>query len=126
MAAQFRRDLASTREIVLQAGRSLRRPRLVGAPVTGNALPPSPAVPHKRFGYELGAVAVVALRRVAGGLRRAIAGSAALTFVTLGGLLLLFPKVMSIVLAAGAFWLALGFGLYAFERRQSRKGEDGD
>ena len=81
---------------------------------------------HKRSGYELGAVAVVALRRVAGGLRRAIAGTAALLFLVLGALLLLFPRVMSIVLAAGTFWLALGFGVYAFGRRRARGRDDGD
>lgn len=44
----------------------------------------------------------------------------------LGVLLLAFPKVMSVTLAAGAFWLALGLTLYASERRRSRQGEDGD
>src|SRR5207244_1087064 len=74
-AAQFRHDLASSREIVLQPRRLSLPPRLVGAP--GEPEPPDPA--HKRSGYELGAVAVVALRRVAGALRRAIAARAALT-----------------------------------------------
>ena len=130
LAAQFRRDLAWSREIVLRTGGRISRPRLVGAPTAADALhPPRPAgpvVPHKRSGYELGTVAVVALRRVAGGVRRAIAGTAALTFVTLGALLLAFPKVMSVALAVGAFWLALGLTLYAFERRRSQQGEDGD
>lgn len=120
LAAQFRRDLASAREIVLRP-RRIRRPALVGTP----AVPDQPAGPaHKRSRYELSAVAVVALRRVAGGVRRAIAGTAALTFTVLGGLLLLFPKVMSVVLAAGAFWLALGFGLYGFQRRRAREADD--
>ncbi|OLC67792.1 MAG: hypothetical protein AUH78_27520 [Gemmatimonadetes bacterium 13_1_40CM_4_69_8] len=120
LAAQFRRDLASSREVVLQP-RRLRLPaRLVGAP----AVPPAEAVPpapHKRSGYELGAVAVVALRRVAGGARRAIAWTAVGTCIGLGTLLLAFPHVMSITLAAGAFWLALVFGLFALERRRSRE-----
>src|SRR5207245_3250246 len=74
LANQFRRDLASSREIVLQARRRLP-PRLVDAPATESG--PAGDVPHKRSGYELGAVAVVALRRVAGGLRRAIASTPA-------------------------------------------------
>ncbi len=123
LASQFRRDMASSREIVLQARRPRLPPRLVGAPATPPQ--PGPGTPHKRSGYELGAMAVVALRRVAGGLRRAIAGTAALTFIALGGLLLAFPKVMGVLLAAGAFWLALAFGLYAFERRRARDGDDG-
>ena len=44
--------------------------------------------------------------------------------VTLGGLLLLFPHVMSIILATAAFAIALGFGLYAFERRRARDEAD--
>ena len=84
-----------------------------------------PGTRHKRSGYELGAVAVVALRRVAGGLRRAIATTAALALAGLGALLLAFPRVMSIVLAAGTFWLAVGFGLYALEQRRTRESDDG-
>ncbi len=126
LAAQFRRDLASSREVVLQP-RRLRLPaRLVGAP----AVPPAeviPPAPHKRSGYELGAVAVVALRRVAGGARRAIAWTAVGVCVGAGSLLLAFPRVMSVTLAAGAFWLALVFGLFALERRRSRgEAADGD
>src|SRR5206468_2247611 len=76
-----------------------------------------PEQPHKRSGYELGAVAVVTVRRVAGGLRRAITSTAALVFAGMGGLLLAFPRVMAIVLATGAFSLALAFAVYTFERR---------
>src|SRR5207247_265985 len=65
-----------------------------------------------------------ARRRVAGGLRRAIAWTAALTCAGVGALLLLFPRVTSIVLAAGTFWLAATFGLYALERRRARDYDD--
>jgi len=122
LAQQFLRDLASSQEIVLRAGRRFLPPRLVGAPATTPSLVLEQ--PHKRSGYELGAVAVVTLRRVAGGLRRTISATAALTFVTLGGLLLVFPRVMSIVLAAGAFAIALGLGLYASERRRRASDDD--
>ncbi len=126
LTAQFRRDLASSHEIVLQPRRVPLPPRLVGAPALGGGGAPEPSeAPHKRSGYELSAIAVVALRRVAGGLRRAIAATAALTFLTLGGLLLAFPRVMSIVLATGAFVLALGIGVYAVERRRSQETDDG-
>jgi len=125
LAAQFRRDLAASREIVLRARRVPLPPRLVGAPATGRGdAAVRPGTRHKRSGYELGAVAVVALRRVAGGLRRAIAVTAALTLAGVGGLLLAFPRIMSIVLAAGTFWLAIGFGLYALERRRTREPDD--
>src|SRR2546425_7282585 len=59
LARQFRRDLASSREIVLQP----RRMRLPARLAAGTA-PDEGDTPHKRSGYELGAVAVVALRRV--------------------------------------------------------------
>src|SRR5439155_325240 len=100
LAEQFRRDLGSSREIALQARRLRLPPRLVGASAT--ALSHAADAEHKRSGYELGAVAVVALRRVAGGLRRAIAATGALTFAGVGSLLLLFPKVTSVALATGA------------------------
>jgi len=122
LAQQFLRDLASSREIALQPGRRFLPARLVGAAATAPSLVPEQ--PHKRSGYELGAVAVVTLRRVAGGLRRTIAATAGLTFLTLGGLLLVFPHVMSIVLATAAFAIALGLGLYAFERRRARDEAD--
>jgi len=121
LTAQFRRDLTTSREVVLQPRRRNLPPRLVGQ-VSGE----KPVARRKRSGYELGAVAVVALRRVAGGLRRAIAVTAALTFLLVGVLLILFPRVMSVVLAAGTFWLALGFAVYAFGRRRARGRDDGD
>src|SRR5438132_6673472 len=124
LAHQFLRDLGSSREMVAQARRRFLPPRLVGTPA-GAAPPAAPTYPHKRSGYELGAVTVVALRRVAGGLRRTIAATAALAFSALGGLLLAFPRVMSILLAGGAFVVALGLGVYAMERRRSQDADDG-
>ena len=123
LAQQFLRDLASSREIVLQARRRFLPARLVGAPAT--AASPVPEQRHKRSGYELGAVAVVTLRRVAGGLRRAITSAATLACAGVGLLLVVFPRVMAMVLAAGAFSLALAFGLYTFERRRTRDAGDG-
>src|SRR3989442_3089343 len=69
LAQQFLRDLATSREIVLQSRRRFLPARLVGAPATAPSSVPEQ--PHKRSRYELGAVAVVTVRRVAGGLRRA-------------------------------------------------------
>jgi cardiolipin synthase len=123
LADQFRRDLAGSREIVLAARRLPLPPRLVDAPPSG---PPAPLAPaHRRSGHELGAVAVVALRRAAGGLRRAVASTAALALVGVGALLLAFPRIMELLLVTGTFGLALAFALYAFERRRSREADDG-
>src|SRR5438094_7351162 len=66
LAAQFRRDLASSREIVLEPRRLRLPPRLVGTPAAADALMQDTDAAHKRSGYELGTVAAVALRRVAG------------------------------------------------------------
>jgi cardiolipin synthase A/B len=118
LAAQFRRDLAKSREIVLEPRRLKLPARLVPTEL------PAPAQTHKRSGYEMGAMAVVALRRVAGGLRRAIAWTAASACASLGLLLLAFPRVMSITLAAGAFGLGAGFALFALERRRTRGAPD--
>jgi cardiolipin synthase len=120
LARQFRHDIASSQEIVLQPRRMRLPPRL-----TAESGPDEGDVPHKRSGYELGAVAVVALRRVAGGLRRALVATAALGCAVMGSLLLVFPRIMGIVLAAGAFTLALAFGVYALERRRARDSDDG-
>jgi cardiolipin synthase len=120
LAAQFRRDLALSNEIVLRPRMGPLPDRLVADPDA----PPVPRAPRRRSRYELSVTAVVALRRVAGGLRRAIATTAAVTLLAVGVLLLAFPRVMSAVVAAGALWLALGFSLYAFQRRRGSETED--
>jgi cardiolipin synthase len=125
LAAQFRRDLAHSNEIVLRPRTRLRPSRLVGTP-TDPARPPPARVPLRhRSRYELSVAAVVALRRVAGGLRRTMAATATVTLVTIGALLLIFPRVMGIVAAAVALWLALGFGLYWFQQRHSPEADGG-
>jgi cardiolipin synthase len=121
LAAQFRKDLQYSREVVLQPRRRMLPARIVGAAQEGVA-----TTRHKRSGYELGAVAVVALRRVAGGLRRTLAGAAAAFLLVVGLLLIVFPRVMGAVLAVVAFWLALGVGVYAFGKRRARERDDGD
>ena len=133
LAAQFRRDLQRSREVVLRPRHRMLPARLVGTshedlhePAGADAPPAGSGRPRIRSGYQIGAVAVVALRRVAGGLRRAIAGTAALLLLLVGALLLVFPRLMGVVLAALAFWLSLGFGVYAFGRRRARGRDDGD
>jgi cardiolipin synthase len=131
LAAQFRRDLRMSYEIVLRPRRRMFPARLVDTPgedrETGaEAPPPQASARHKRSRYELGAVAVVALRRVAGGLRRALAGSVALLFLVISGLLLVFPRIMAAVIATIGFGLALVFSVYAFGKRRARGREDAD
>ena len=125
LANQFRRDLHSATEVLLRPRRPMLPPQLVHEPVVA-PVPGTPLPLHKRSGYELGAVAVVALRRVAGGLRRSLAATAALTCVTLGVLQLLFPHVMGAILAVGCFWLALGFGAYSLRKRHAGGPDDAE
>jgi cardiolipin synthase len=122
LGAQFLRDLTSSREIVLKARRRPLPARLVGAPSTEAPLAPAPA--HLRSGYEMGAAAVVTLRRLLGGARRSVAGAATFILVVAAGLLLTFPQVMSVVMATAALVLALGTGLYALERRRALEADD--
>ncbi len=119
LAAQFRRDLGSSVEIVLSPRRFLP-PRLVGTPGTAPAAAPR----RPRSGYGLGTAAAVTLHRLAGGLRRALAGTVALTFGAIGASLLLFPHVMSLLLAAAAFLVAGAAGWYAVVRRRRRAGAE--
>src|SRR2546427_13096292 len=51
LAAQFRHDLASSREIVLEPRRLRLPPRLVGTPAT-TAAESEPDAAHQRSGYE--------------------------------------------------------------------------
>lgn len=121
LAGQFRRDLTQSREIVLQARRRLPLPpRLVGAP----AAAPVVAPPHKRSRRELQAAAAVALVQVAGGARRMLAGAAAIVFALGGMLLILFPTVMSVALAAGAFGTSVALAGYALARRRRQRQAD--
>ncbi len=114
LAAQFRRDAGRSREIVRRP-RPLRLPaKLVGAPA------PAPAGPHRPSRRERSVAAVVALRQVAGGLRRALLASAASTLAALGLLLVAFPRTMTGVLAAGAFAVAFALAWYAVARRRGR------
>jgi cardiolipin synthase len=119
---QFLRDLSSSREIVLKARRRPLPARLVGAPAMETPAPPAPA--HWRSGYEVGATAVVTLRRLLGGARRSLAGAATVLLVLAAGLLLTFPRVMSGVMATAALVLAIGTGLYALERRRALEADD--
>ncbi len=129
LATEFLRDMAHSREIVLLARRRLPRlpPRLVDTPAVGEQVvaptAPLPA-PHKRSLRERQAAAAVALMQAAGGARRMLAGAVASVLAVIGVLLILFPLVMSVVLAAGALVTSLGFAGYALARRRRRRDSD--
>ncbi len=120
LAAQFRHDTAQSREIVLRERRRLPA-QLIQAP--GLPAPPTP-MPHKRSRRELQAAAAIALVQVAGGARRMVAGAAAATLAVLGGLLLVFPTAMGVVLATAALATSLTLAVYALARRRTRRRTD--
>ena len=62
--------------------------------------------------------------QVAGAARRMLAGAAAAMLAVVGGLLLVFPTATSLVLASVALAMSLGFALYAFARRRTRRKTD--
>lgn len=113
LAEQFRRDHAGATEVVLAARRLRLPPRLVDAPAPVPAAPPL----HKRSGRELRQTAVRTLGQVAGGLRRRLAATTTLVTLLIGVLLVIFPRVMSITFAAGAFVAATAFGWYTVASR---------
>jgi len=118
LAAQFRHDTAQSREIVL-----LERRRLPARLVHATASPPAPT-PHKRSRRELQAAAAIALVQVAGAARRMLAGAAATTLAVLGGLLLAFPRAMTVVLATVALTSSVLLVTYALARRRTRRRTD--
>jgi cardiolipin synthase len=129
LATQFLHDMAQSREIVLMARRRLPLPpKLVAAAAVNpsHAVVPArpPAPQHKRTLRERQAIAVVALMQVAGGTRRMLAGTAAVAFLVMGVMLVLFPIVTSTVLAVGALATALWLAGIAVARRRRRRESD--
>jgi len=118
LAAQFRHDTAHSREIVLLERRRMPA-RLIHAP----GVLPEP-LPHKRSRRDLQAAAAIALVQVAGGARRMLAGAAATTLAVIGGLLLVFPRAMTIALATGALTSSVLLVTYALARRRTRRKTD--
>lgn len=119
MAEQFRRDTSASNEVVVVVSGRRRLPRLTDAA----AERPTPQA-HQPSGYERAKTAVVALRQVAGGIRRRLAATAAVLSSGLGVLLVFFPHVMSITLSVGAFGTAFIFAWYTLIRRARSEGAD--
>ncbi len=119
-AHQFRRDLAHATEIIL------RRPRVPGRlagrwpPAVVSAGTPQ-AVPHHAQGaVERSRRAVVALRSVAAGARRSIAGALLFGSAGLGFLFALAPRVMGYLVALMCFAVAANAGRHFLAWRRQR------
>jgi cardiolipin synthase len=116
-ARQFRHDLALAAEIVLRPLRAPEalQPHLPPAVVRAGEAPDweRPA----RAPGERSRRAVIALRKVAQGAQRSIAGAVAFTFLGVGLLFVALPNVMAYALAVVSF----GFGLVAVARYLQRR-----
>ena len=119
MEAQFRHDIALSREV---AGRRVRGPRRVSDAlpvVLTHQHPETPSV-YRRSRRDARRRAVLLLRAVASHARRSVFGPISAIFIALGLLLVALPRTSAYVLAVLCAWLAIGAAREAFRRRADR------
>ena len=120
MEAQFRRDVARSREV---ASRPLRGPRRISQALPTALTHQVPEIAgdgHRRSRRERRHRAALVLRAVASHARRSVFGPISAIFVALGLLLVAVPRESAYILAAVCAWFALGAGREAFRRRADR------
>ncbi|MGQ0702267.1 MAG: phospholipase D-like domain-containing protein [Gemmatimonadales bacterium] len=124
MEAQFRRDLEQSVEIRLRAPR-----KLAAVPGGGEAGDPPKTEParrrHRPGLRERRRRAVVALWAVVAGARRAILLQYSIALAALGILFLIFPRIMAIIFAGLALWLALSAWLESWGKGSGKGAEPG-
>jgi cardiolipin synthase len=120
MEAQFRRDIARSREV---ASRPVRGPQRISqalpAVLTRQNPEVAPGVYH-RSRRERRRQAVLVLRAIASNARRSVFVPMTVLFVVLGALFVALPRESAYVLAGLCAWFALGAGREAFRRRADR------
>ncbi len=120
MEAQFRRDVARSREV---ASRPLRGPRRISQALPAVLTHQGPQVNpagYPRSRRERRQRTALVLRAVASHARRSVFGPISAIFIALCLLLVAVPRVSAYILAALCAWLALGAGREAFRRRADR------
>jgi cardiolipin synthase A/B len=120
MEAQFRRDIARSREV---ASRPLRGPRRISTALPAALTHQIPEVSEERYhrsSRERRRRTVLVLRAVASHARRSVFGPISAIFIALCVLLVAVPRVSAYILAVLCAWLALGAGREAFRRRADR------
>ena len=120
MEAQFRRDVARSREV---ASRPLRVPRRISQALPGVLTHQSPEVMSGRYHRsrrETRRRAVLVVRALASHARRSVFGPISVIFIALGILLVAVPRESAYILAVLCAWIALGAGREAFRRRADR------
>ena len=120
MEAQFRRDIARSREV---ASRAVRGPRRISQALPAVLTHQSPEVApamYPRSGRERRQRAMLALRAIASHARRSVFGPISAMFIALGLLFVALPRESAYVVAGLCAWFALGAGREAFRRRADR------
>jgi cardiolipin synthase len=120
MQAQFRRDIARSREV---ASRPVRGPRRISHALPEALTHQTPEVApaeYHRSRRERRRQAVLMLRALASNARRSVFGPISAIFIVLGLVLVALPRESAYVLAALCAWFALGAGREAFRRRADR------
>ncbi len=118
MEAQFRRDLARSREVQRAPRRvSVRLQKVLPSALRRESPELTPPLHHKSV-REVRRRAVVALWTLATGARRSIYGPISLLLILLGGLFLVLPQTMAYVFGGLCAWFAIAAGMEAFRRRR--------
>jgi cardiolipin synthase len=121
MEAQFRRDVAKSREV---ASRPIRAPRRISqalpAVLTHQTPTDAGSGTYQRSGREARHRAALVFRAIASNARRSVFGPISAIFIALGLLFVALPRVSAYVVAALCAWFALGAGREAFRRRADR------
>lgn len=120
MEAQFRRDIARSREV---ASRPMRGPRRISQALPAVLTHQDPEVTpgkYPRSRRERRRRTVLALRALASHARRSVFGPISAIFIVLGLLFVAVPRESAYVVAALCAWVALGAGREAFRRRADR------
>jgi cardiolipin synthase len=119
-ARQFRRDLTQGTEIILRAPRVPARLAARWPPAVVSSGAPQAALPHAPGAREKSQRAVVAVRRLAAGARRSIAGAVLFGSLGLGSLFAFAPRLMGYLAAVVCFSVAANAGRHFLVRRRQR------
>lgn len=120
MEAQFRRDVARSREV---ASRPVRGPPRISQALPAALTRQSPEVApdrYRRSRRETRRRTALVLRAIASNARRSVFGPVSALFIALGALFVALPRASAYVLAGLCAWFALGAGREAFRRRTDR------
>ena len=120
MEAQFRRDIARSREVASRPARGPRRISQALPAVLTRGTPQVAPVKYRRSRRERRRRAVLVFRAIASNARRSVFGPISALFVLLGVLFVTLPRQSAYVLAVLCAWFALGAGREAFRRRADR------